>query len=376
MKRLFAVLPALVLLCGSSWSQAQERGAPASRIAGNWQVSYEDLALGEVDGTATIAADGKHADVQLRAGPQGASYKLVAESIAESGDDYTLVLTGEGPSAASLKPDATVERQAARAAQQATATVLAGYGVAAPPAISVPMAPMAPHLVPAPTLGNKVGWAFGQPTQPPDVHLKVPGDANSIRIEVADFTGTLPFQPMDPVQTRRVVLTLHYRPTMGLAGYSGPAGDLLSGTWKYYADPITWRDGEGKGRVGNFRRDPDNPNRVTQSGAEVWFRPNPPAQLQFIAIGVYGEIRIKHLFPGVPTIVEAIFDAPQDDDTIAIEVEVGGVKVPMSAHRDPENGRRFTTDPFLPGPDGRPAPAPSAPPSSTAESDTATEGGP
>jgi hypothetical protein len=211
--------------------------------------------------------------------------------------------------------------------------------------------------------GPKAGWAYGQPTQPPDVHLTVPGEGPSIGLEVADYKASVPFKPMHAVETGRVTLSLHFIPISDRAGYAGPAGDMLTGTWKYYADPISWRDGAGKGRVGYFRRDPQNTNLTTQSAAEIWFRPNPPAQMQFLAIGVYGEIRIKHLFAGVPTIVEAIFDAPQDADTISVDVPIGDRKVPMTAHKDPENARRFTTDPFIPATDTRPPPAPSGQPS-------------
>jgi hypothetical protein len=237
---------------------------------------------------------------------------------------------------------------------------MATYGAKAPPTLIV--APVPQLQVAAPLHEPKWSWAYGQPNQPPDVHLAVPGDSGTLGLEVADYRATLPFKPMHPVEARRVVLTLHFKATSDTAGYAGAAGDLLTGTWKYYADPVTWRDGEGKGRVGYFRRDSENTNLTTQSAAEVWFRPNPPAQMQFIALGAFGEIRIKHLFPGVPTIVEAIFDAPQDEETILIEVQVGAAKIPMPAHRDPDDARRFTTDPFLPGSDTRPAPSPSARP--------------
>ena len=369
MKRFLGVMALLCTVTGAAPAQTTDRSAPPSRIAGNWQVSYEDLALGEIDGTAKISEDGKKATVTLNAAPGGTPFTLISESVSEQGDDYTFVLVGEGPASSSLTPDATVEQQGVRAVQDAVATVFANSGIKSAVPLLATVPPMGPRPIPPiPGLGPKPGWAYGQPTQPPDVHLAVPGDGPSIGIEIADYKATVPFKAMHSVETNRVTLTLHYSPTSDSAGYAGPAGDLLSGTWKYFADPITWRDGAGKGRVGYFRRDAQNTNLTTESAAEVWFRPNPPAQIQFIALGAFGEIRIKHLFPGVPTFVEAIFDAPQDEETVLIDVDVGGTKTAMPAHRDPENGRRFTTDPFLPAldtrseppPSSRPAPAPDA----------------
>jgi len=352
-------------------AQTVDRGPPPSRIAGTWQVSYEDLALGEIDGTAKIAPDGRSVSVVVRDGPQGAPFTLTSESISEQGDDYTIVLTGEGPAAAALLPDPTVQQQAIHAAADSVRAVLATYGAgvaAAPPNLN-----MFGNLQVAPIAGPKQPWAVGHATQPPDVTIAVPPDALQVGLEVGDYKASLGLAPRHPVETRRVVLSLHYAPSGGATGYSGPAGDLLAGTWKYYADPVTWRDGEGKGRVGNFRRDAQNPNLTTQSAAEVWFRPNPPAQLQFFAVGVFKDIKITALYPGVPTIVEAIFDEPQDTDSCMIEVKVGDQKLQLTAHRDPENGRRFVTDPFLPGTDSRTPPPPSGRPGPPPPDDSAPQ---
>lgn len=375
MRRVFILL-ALAALAATARTQTVDRGAPATRLAGNWQVSYEDLALGEIDGTATITPDGLHATVVLKTGVSGPTYTLQSDSITEQGEDYTIVLIGDSPSAPGLLPDDKVQHQAFEAQAEAANVVLATYGGTTTVIAKAMPSPAVATFVPVPTLGDKYDWAVGQHTRPPDVHLKVSAGASQVGLEVADYKATLPLKPTHAVETRRVVLTLHFTPTSDKAGYSGPAGDLLSGTWRFFADPIRMRDGEDKGRVGYFRRDAQNPNLTTQSAAEVWFRPNPPAQLKFFAVGVFGLVKLTNLYPGVPTIVEAIFDSPQDFDTCPVEVKVGDQKLTLTAHRDIENARRYVTDPFLPGTDNRPSPPPSARPAPAADSPDPNEMGP
>ena len=328
---------ALVLLPVRAADTTMDKSAPPSRIAGTWNVSYEDLALGEIDGTATVEPDGRQAKVVLRHPGTGKEFTLKSESIAEKGDDYTIVLIGESPSAEGLLPDEKTARQASDAMAR---------GPASPP-------PANPSTSPKPV---RNGATNAGPN--PDVRVELPGAAEKIEVHIADFNGEVGLKPWRTVETNRVVLALHFG-KFGVGGpYEGKAEDRLTGYWRFFADPVTWRDAVGRGRVGYFRRDPANPNYATQSAAEVWVRGTPPSQLQLFAIGVFNWKKIDRLYLGVPTIVEAIFEEPQDNDTCTVEVKVGDHTVKLTAHRDPDNWRRFLSEPFVPGADPRPAPAP------------------
>jgi hypothetical protein len=347
MKRLHALMAALLVLASASATgQTTDRKTPAARIAGTWQVAYEDLALGEIDGTATISPDGKSASVRFR--HDYTDYTLTSQSVIEQGDDYTIVLTGDSPAAKSLLPDAQVQLEANRADNNSITTALnvalLGKG---PPSSAQPFL----SLPPRPAALSPVAPLFKTAPQPadlaPEVHIPVPDDATKITVSAGDFHGEADFLARHPVETGRVELRLHFYKNGGPGANTGVIADRLTGTWHFYADPLTWRDAAGKGRVGLFRRDEHNPNFATQSGAEIWLRPVPPARMQFFAVGVFDFKRISRLYLGVPTVVEAVFDEPQARDTCPIEVE----SLVLTAHRDPENWRRFVSDPFVPGSD-------------------------
>jgi hypothetical protein len=344
----------LLALPGALGAQTTDRSAAPSRLGGTWQVSYEDLALGEVDGVATVEADGRHVSVVLHAAGQSGTYTLTAESVIEQGDDYTIVLNGESPFAPGLLPDEKVRLQAVTAARDATVaamapvtTITAAAGRPVPKFMPAALPATAPHGILPPV----VAFGSGQgPTPPPDVHISVPGDATKIEVAGMDFHGEVELKPRHPVEVKRVELRLHFGKSGGAAAYTGPPGDLLTGTWMYYANPVTWRDAVGQGRVGYFRRDPADPNLTTQSAAEVWLRPSPPGHMTFFAVGVFNLKRIDALYIGVPTVVETIFDEPQERETCTIEVQIEDRgKLALTAHRDPGNWRRFVSEPFLPG---------------------------
>ena len=333
---------ALVLLPLRAADTTMDKSTPPSRIAGTWDVSYEDLALGEIDGTATVEPDGRHAKVVLRHPATGKEFVLTSESVAERGDDFTIVLVGESPSADGLLPDEKTARQASDAMAR---------GPMLPPSVIPSTSPEA--------LRGGVANAAGPNTA---VRVELPAAAAKIEVHIADFNGEVGLKPWRAVETNHVVLVLHFG-KFGVGGpYEGNAEDRLTGYWRFVADPVSWRDAAGRGRVGNFRRDPDNPNDTTQSAAEVWVRGTPPSQLQLFAIGVFNWKKIDRLYLGVPTVVEAIFEDPQDNDTCTVEAKVGDHTVKLAAHRDPENWRRFLSAPFVPGADPRPAPAPTTRP--------------
>lgn len=348
-----------VLLPLRAADMTTDKSAAPSRIAGTWDVAYEDLALGEIDGVATVEPDGKHVKVVLRQPDTGRDFVLTSESVAEQGDDYTIALIGESPSAATLMPDEKTRQQASNARRASN-----------PAAMAAPSAPKA--RIQAPVLGPGAGGPGQPPSPPPEVHVEVPNEAAKIEVHIADFNGEVELKPRHAVETNRVELGLHYQRGGGAAGYAGKAEERLTGTWRFFADPLTWRDGAGRGRVGYFRRDRPNPNYATQSAAEVWVRGTPLSRLQLFAVGVFNLKRIDRLYLGVPTVVEAIFDEPQENDTCTVEVQVGDRNVRLPAHRDPDNWRRFLSDPFVPGDDPRPAPPPSARPVPAATDDDET----
>jgi hypothetical protein len=360
-----------------------DKSAPPSRIAGAWNVSYEDLALGEIDGVATVDPDGRHVKVLLQQAGSARKFTLTADSVEEKGDDYTIVLTGESPSSPTLMPDERTQRQAAEAQGASSRDALtvipqgvvpAPVGLYRPPA-RTPAQPFAGLNIvvrpPPATLGSA---ASARPVAPlPDVHVEVPNEAGTIELHIADFDGEVELKARHAVEADRVELRLHYEETGGAGGYGGEAELRLTGTWRFFADPLTWRDAQGRGRVGYFRRSRLNPNLATQSAAEVWIRPMPPSHLQLFAVGVFNWKRIDRLYLGVPTIVEAIFDEPQDNEMCTVEVQVGDRRVQLPAHRDPENRRRFLSDPFMPGDDTRPAPPPTTRPVPAAPSKDETD---
>ena len=341
MRLTIPVVLALLFLPLRAADTTVDRSAPPSRIAGTWDVSYEDLALGEIDGTATVESNGRHAKVVLRHPGTGKEFVLTSESVTEKGDDYTIVLMGESPSAEGLLPDEKTARQASDAMARRPVSSSSTPPLASPEPVRSEATNAGPNT---------------------DVRVELPGSAEKIEVHIADFSGEVGLKPWRPVELNRVVLVLHFG-SFGVGGpYEGKAEDRLTGYWRFVADPVSWRDAAGRGRVGNFRRDPDNPNDTTQSAAEVWVRGTPPSQLQLFAIGVFNWKKIDRLYLGVPTIVEAIFEEPQDNDTCTVEAKVGDHTLKLAAHRDPENWRRFLSEPFVPGADPRPPPAPTTRP--------------
>lgn len=315
-----------------------DKSAPPSRIAGSWAVAYEDLALGEIDGVATVEPDGRHMKVVLTEPGTGHPFVLTSESVVEKGDDYTIILTGESPSSGALLPDGKIAGQASDANGPAIkfhAPPSTFPGVNSPPGAGGTENPAGPAA---------------------DVRVELPAGAPKIEVQVADFGGQVALKPVHAVETNRIELVLHFGAS-GLGGpYSGKPEDRLTGIWRFFADPVTWRDGAGRGRVGYFRRDRDNPNYTTQSAAEVWVRGMPSATIQLLAETVVGPIKVSRFFYGVPTRIEAVFEDPQADETKELIVTVDGHEMKVTANRDRRDYRRFVTDPLLPANPARPAP--------------------
>lgn len=342
-----------------------DRSASPSPLAGTWDVGYEDLALGEINGTAIIDSNAQHVTLTLRDPTTKQTYQLKSESVTAKGDDYTIVLVGDNPAASSLMPDATVQQQANRAAAESMREVLRpGLATLAAKTGKPVVEPKILEMAPLPTMPNFQIQPMPLEGPPPKhpvhqqqtVTIELPDGADKLQVSVAEFQGEIALKPWHAVETNRVTLNLHHFKGHTAANYTTESIEKLSGSWKFNADPVTWRDTAGRGRVGNLRRERENPSFVTQSALETWQRGTPESTLQLFAVGVFHWLHIDRFYLGVPTVVEAIFDEPQEKDTCTIDVMLGGRKLSLPAHRDPENWRRFTTDPFLPGDDPRPAP--------------------
>jgi len=90
-------------------------------------------------------------------------------------------------------------------------------------------------------------------------YLLFPTDASTARVTAEGTTARLPIRERGEPDENHVELDLEF----GFDGY-------LSGTWAYYADPVTRRDGTGRGRVGTYQ-DLDGEEQLgVQSGSEVW----------------------------------------------------------------------------------------------------------
>lgn len=323
MKRQFPIIAAfaLVLVPMGAADTTTDKGALPSRIAGSWVVSYEDLALGEVDGTAIVELDGHHVKVVLHHPGSGREFTLKSESVTEKGDDYTIVLVGEGPSSLILMPGQRIMQQASNAAS----------GLPPAPAVNLPG--------PAPTAAGPGGPAQGS-------RVEIPDQSDKMEVRVADFTGMVELKPWHAVDANRVELQLHFGKTGGAAAFAGNPQVRLTGTWKFFADPVTWRDGLGGGRVGYFRRDLANPNIATQSGAEVWSVPVP--RLRYYAVTAMGYQVIDELYLNVPTFIEAEFDPPFGADSYRLNLSAAGTPLTLDARKFDKKGYLFRTGPFVP----------------------------
>jgi hypothetical protein len=112
-----------------------------------------------------------------------------------------------------------------------------------------------------------------------------------------------------------------------------------------------------------FHEEKDVDGKITKQDASLvgpgtpidqrYARPLPPVKLQLFAVGVQNLKKITELYWGVPTVVEAVYEEPQDKDTTIIEIVTGDSSLKLTAHRDAEDFRRFLTDTFLPGADKR-----------------------
>lgn len=348
-----------------------DRGVYPDDITGSWDVSYEDLALGEVDGSAVIDQDGAHTTVYVHHPQTGKQYTLESTSISFGDGVYTIRLAGESPAADQLAPDAQTIKQSTEAlaadAQSASLAVnpFTGRAFPTPPVLNLP--PENDGSVGGLTVVARTKATVPQP-------ISFPADASAIQVDVAEYTGKADVTLGPPVETNLVTLRLHLVQAASSADVlAGKPQVLLKGTWVFEADPGSRRDGAGHGRVGYFRRLLASQNVATQSATEIWTRGVPRMQLFAVCDENYKVI--DKLYTGVPTAVEVVFLEPQSDETLPIKIEAPGGTITVTAHRDWEDYRRFITDPFVPGMDGRPQPAPSGTPQSPPE-DQPTPAGP
>ena len=254
----------LAILLGRPPGMADEgKDNPIDRVVGDYNVSYADRSAEKITGTATIHKDGT-ATVEYKGPTTHQSYVLKSESITAEGDLYTIVLHGASP-------------------PPTTQTVKKWLGNRNPE-------------VDVFGLPKQNKRAFDLPV------LELPANQQEVTVTTSGVSGT--FATAGPQrQPLADVVELHLRchPDSRVYAY-------LSGSWRVYVDPLTWRDANGWGRVGNLGRDPKDQNICAMAGSEEWRLDIPPCRLQFFAKCVGNFKKIDYLYAGVPTVVEMAFD--------------------------------------------------------------------
>jgi hypothetical protein len=287
---------------------------------GSWAVTYKDRALEDVKGTATVKqVDGKLRAKVVLTDPNSGRRELRSFDIIEEGERFTLLLEGAPPSAEGLSPDRLEALPGLPITTSDPADAVEYSGV-----------------------GAKDGR---RPTPLNSLRVELPDTADKILVTVGDFNGEIAVPRHGPVDTDRVRLQLTYEAP---DASSGVTSERFVGFWSFDADPVTRRDGAGRGRIGMFVRDKFNPNFTGQVGNETWIRTIPPVKIRLFALTVGDLKRIDRLYGGVPTVIEAVFDDPQADTTKDLTVTVDGRDLKLTANRDPQDYRRFVTDIIVP----------------------------
>jgi hypothetical protein len=305
---------ALGLLAMAAGGRAQETtDAPKStvaRIAGRWSITYEDFALGLVGGSARIFPDGRVSMV-LTHPATGAKYQLTGKAVAGADNSFDLKLQGESPAADKLP-----------------------YSFSGGPA----------RFMVTSTEGPEKGAG--------SLAFAIPAETKNLRVHFDDFHGEVAVKPRHPPDSDRVEIHLaleHY--AVAMYGYAHPnVADTdipiveLKGTWKYYADPVTWRDGKGRGRLGSFRRDLMNPNIATEEAVETWTRAQ-PKMLIFACTADVPKL-IDRIYYNVPTFVELLYEDPPDETEQSFNIEVGSRKLQLTAKQLEKDKRVYRTEVF------------------------------
>jgi hypothetical protein len=192
----FSLIAVAMLLFPSTVTHAEDLVS----ISGEWEVLYEDRALGPVKGLAKVSEDESSVEVALTHPETGKSYNLNSTEIRRDKNNIDIILEGRSPES----------------------DFIDGYGY-------------------------------------PDQAITIPKGSSNITVSVGDSKAEVSIKPRIPVDLDRVTLKLV------IEGYN-----KLQGEWSYKAEPITERDQEGYGRVGQFKFNKDRTG--LQKGWEVWSR--------------------------------------------------------------------------------------------------------
>jgi hypothetical protein len=296
-----------------------EDGTPTSPIAGEWNISYTDRALGEVAGIATVSVDGKAVEVELTHPKTGAQTKLESTEVREKDGFYTIVFEGASPSAEALPVD---------------------------PEDTAPDPMTLPHLdlgadtaKVAVTIREAKGEKFISPRVEADraghleLRLRYDQPPKMDRAAMDEYLKSLP----EGVRANTEKLLAPPK-----------VANQMQGWWSFRADSVTWRDAGGGGRIGSFRRDFREPHYAWEFGRENWKRRLDGAQIQLLAQTVAGPMKVTRFFEGVPTMVEAVFREPQKETSKVLTITVGGKELRLTATRDEHDLRRFVTEVIVP----------------------------
>jgi hypothetical protein len=301
---------------------------PVSPLAGHWNVAYFDGALGWVRGEAEIAEDGLSADIRLTDPRTGSVFPLTA-AVTRSADGATaLEYRGQQPHL-----DARLGPPVERFTYIGYPDLWSVKRPAGSPLESTPPLPPGLPLLPVAAAAT-------------ELHVSVGAERATFKISSAVSPESMPLRArLLPIDTKRY--GSGFTDAFGIVHAGVNPDESMQGFWEQPVDPATRQPPDSLSRYRLLERELDNPNRARQVGIEIWWR-GPPATIALLAQTVAGPIKVSRLFQNVPTVIEAVFDEPQQDVTKDMTVTIDGRDLKLTAARDPQEYRRFVSPPLIP----------------------------